>query len=202
MTERYPGYDVLAKWDSPSFDATTRGVISRRLKAAPPRRFFTPEEFRAVEAIAARLTAQDEVNPPIPVAPWIDADLFDERGGGFRHADAPPDREIWRIGLAGIRSEARRRHALDFADLAPDLQDAVLGSVQSGDVAPSRFADVSPSRIFKAMLNAVVGVYYAHPAAWNEIGFGGPASPRGYVRIGLDERDPWEAQVAPERGGP
>jgi hypothetical protein len=40
----------------------------------------------------------------------------------------------------------------------------------------------------------VVGIYYAHPAAWSEIGFGGPASPRGYVRLGFDERDPWEAE--------
>ena len=34
------------------------------------------------------------------------------------------------------------------------------------------------------------------PTAWNEIGFGGPASPRGYVRMGLDRRDPWEAVEA------
>ena len=26
-----------------------------------------------------------------------------------------------------------------------------------------------------------------------EIGFGGPASPRGYVRMNFDRRDPWEA---------
>ena len=38
--------------------------------------------------------------------------------------------------------------------------------------------------------------YYAHPTAWNEIGFGGPASPRGYVRMGFDRRDPWEAAEA------
>ena len=35
--------------------------------------------------------------------------------------------------------------------------------------------------------------YYAHPTAWSEIGWGGPASPRGYVRMDLNERDPWEA---------
>ncbi|MGH6677602.1 MAG: gluconate 2-dehydrogenase subunit 3 family protein, partial [Bradyrhizobium sp.] len=34
---------------------------------------------------------------------------------------------------------------------------------------------------------------YAHPAAWSEIGFGGPASPRGYVRLGANRRDEWEA---------
>jgi len=43
------------------------------------------------------------------------------------------------------------------------------------------------------VLRTAVSIYYAHPAAWNEIGFGGPASPRGYVRLGFDRRDPWEA---------
>jgi hypothetical protein len=42
----------------------------------------------------------------------------------------------------------------------------------------------------------ITHAYYAHPLAWNEIGFGGPASPRGYVRMGLDRRDPWEAAEA------
>jgi hypothetical protein len=28
------------------------------------------------------------------------------------------------------------------------------------------------------------------------MGFGGPASPRGYVRLDADKRDPWEAAEA------
>jgi hypothetical protein len=43
------------------------------------------------------------------------------------------------------------------------------------------------------MAHDVVLACFAHPASWSEIGFGGPASPRGYVRTGFDERDPWEA---------
>ena len=42
----------------------------------------------------------------------------------------------------------------------------------------------------KRLLPDVVFAYYAHPTAWNEIGFGGPASPRGYVRMGFDRRRP------------
>jgi hypothetical protein len=44
------------------------------------------------------------------------------------------------------------------------------------------------------LLKTLVSIYYAHPEAWNEIGFGGPASPRGYARLGMDRRDPWEAE--------
>ena len=34
--------------------------------------------------------------------------------------------------------------------------------------------------------------FYSHPWAWNEIGFGGPAYPRGYANLGLDRREHWE----------
>ncbi len=51
------------------------------------------------------------------------------------------------------------------------------------------------------MIADITHAYYAHPTAWNEIGFGGPASPRGYVRMQLDRRDPWEAAEAKPGGG-
>jgi hypothetical protein len=41
-----------------------------------------------------------------------------------------------------------------------------------------------------------VDAYCSHPTAWNEVGFGGPAGPRGYVRMTDDRRDPWEAAEA------
>ncbi|MDQ6943705.1 MAG: gluconate 2-dehydrogenase subunit 3 family protein, partial [Candidatus Eremiobacteraeota bacterium] len=34
--------------------------------------------------------------------------------------------------------------------------------------------------------------YYAHPWAWDEIGFGGPAYPRAYMRLERGEPEPWE----------
>ncbi len=37
-------------------------------------------------------------------------------------------------------------------------------------------------------------MYYSHPLAWNEIGYGGPSSPRGHVRKWEGGVDPWEAQ--------
>src|ERR1700761_8406791 len=55
MRTPWAGYDVLDKWDSPSFDNITRGVLSQRLHAIPERRFFDGVEFRLLEAISARL---------------------------------------------------------------------------------------------------------------------------------------------------
>jgi hypothetical protein len=37
--------------------------------------------------------------------------------------------------------------------------------------------------------------FYAHPWAWNEIGFGGPAYPRGYKVLHPGWREPWEVEA-------
>ena len=31
---------------------------------------------------------------------------------------------------------------------------------------------------------AILAAFYSHPWAWNEIGYGGPAYPEGYMRLG------------------
>ena len=46
-------------------------------------------------------------------------------------------------------------------------------------------------------MRVVLACFYSHPWAWNEIGFGGPAYPRGYSRFGSPElqraeRETWE----------
>lgn len=198
MKSPYAGYEVLDKWSGPSFNDVTRGVLRRRLHQVPERRFFSESEFAVLEALCARLIPQPDRADPVPIAPWIDADLQAGKGEGYRLPDMPPSGEAWRSGLAALDAEARQRYAQPFAELHPESQDAVLSAAQSG--AASAFGDLPQQNVFKLMLKAAVGVYYSHPAAWNEVGFGGPASPRGYVRIGLDRRDPWEAPLAPAPG--
>jgi hypothetical protein len=69
-----------------------------------------------------------------------------------------------------------------------------LTQMQSGELTGEAWAGM-PSKLFfeHRVIPDITHAYYAHPTAWNEIGFGGPASPRGYVRMGLNRRDPWEA---------
>ena len=42
----------------------------------------------------------------------------------------------------------------------------------------------------------LVEAFYSHPWTWNEIGFGGPAYPRGYMALGVDFHEPWEGREA------
>jgi len=196
MKRPYPGYDVLAKWDSPSFDDATRDVLSRRLGPPPPARFFTADEFRLLGALVDRLAPQDGREPPAPLAHWIDALMLDTPGEGYREPDMPPLPDAWRRALAGFEAEAQRRFGSSFAGLEGERQDAVIAAVQAGEADEAAWQGLTPARFFvDHILKTVAGLAYAQPAAWSEIGFGGPASPRGYVRLGIGERDPWEAKA-------
>jgi hypothetical protein len=191
----YRGYDVLDKWDSPSWNDQTREVVDKRLHDLPERRFLTQEEWALLEAICDRLIPQPDRNDPIPIVPWIDRMLDENRTPGYRYGGMPPMREAWRKGLDGIEVESRERHGKSFVALSGEEQDSLLRAVQYGRVRCDVWRSVPPKRFFKSLLlKHVASTYYAHPDAWNEIGFGGPASPRGYVRLGFDERDPWEAR--------
>lgn len=197
MKTPYPTYDVLAKWDTPSFNEQTRAVVARRLGAVPERRFLSQDEWRLLEAVVARLIPQPDRAEPVPIVPWIDEQLATNRGEGFRQDGMPPMREAWRRGLAALDGEARRLFRRGFAELDPSSQDTTLRAVQTGDVNEALWGELRPKLFFSdVLLKTVAGLYYTHPVAWNEIGFGGPASPRGYVRLGFNERDPWEAKEA------
>ncbi len=107
----------------------------------------------------------------------------------------PDNATAWRRGLAALDAEARARGAGGFADLAPPAQDRLLRDVDADRLkAPEAWQGMPAQRFFRTtVLKQIVAIYYSQPAAMSEIGYGGPASPRGYVRLGANRRDPWEA---------
>ena len=195
MSERYPGYDVLAKRHTPSWNEQTRRVIDRRLALPSEPRFFSEAEWRTLEAVCRRIMPQPKSRPPVPIAAMVDAKLFEDHGDGYRDHRLPAAREAWRRGLAAIDQEARRRYGVPFDALDDAEQDALLRAAQEGLLADPAWQVMDCALFFaKRLLPDIVMSHYAHPR--NEIGFGGPASPRGYVRMGFDRRDPWEAADA------
>jgi len=197
MNERYPGYDVLAKRHTPSWNEQTRRVIDHRLALPRAPRYLDEARWRTLEAVCARIVPQPNTRPPVPNAAMVDAKLFENRGDGYRDARLPPLREAWSQGLTALDAEARRRRGVGFDTLDPDEQDALLRTAEQGGLSGPDWEGL-PSAVFfaKRLLPDIVMAYYGHPTAWSEIGFGGPASPRGYVRMNFDRRDPWEAAEA------
>lgn len=197
MSGHYPGYDVLAKRHTPSWNEQTRRVIDQRLALPREARFLPEREWRTLAAVCSRIVPQPKTRPPVPIAAMVDAKLFENRGDGYRDHRLPPLREAWRRGLTAIDAEARRRHGVGFDALDVDEQDALLRAAQDGRLSDPTWEGMDSALFFaKRLLPDIVMSYYGHPTAWNEIGFGGPASPRGYVRMNFDRRDPWEAAEA------
>ena len=191
---RFPGYDVLAKRHTPSWNAQTRRVIDARLGIGSEPKFLSAEEFATLHAIAARIVPQPNTRLPIPVAALVDHKLFCDTTDGYRHAGLPREREAWRVGLRALNAEAQRAHGSLFKELDPSQQDALLELMQQGDLHAPEWEEMPPKIFFtQRMAHDIVMAYFSHPTSWNEIGWGGPASPRGYVRMDFDERDPWEA---------
>lgn len=190
---RYPGYDVLNKRDSPSWDAITRKVVDERLATSQQPRFFDADPWRTVSALCACLIAQPDDRPAVPVAAMLDAKLFENSGDGFRNAKLPPLREAWQRGLAALDAESRQAHEKVFAEISPAQQHDLLARMQRGELHDDAWHGMPPALFFSdRVLHDLYGAYYSHPSSWSEIGFGGPANPRGYVRLVPDRRDAWE----------
>lgn len=198
MPDHYPGYDVLRKRDTLSWNEATRQVIDARL-ALPDAPSFLPEAaWLTLHAVCDRIAPQPVCERmPVPTAALVDQKLADDRRDGYRNARLPVLREAWRRGLAALDAEAGARHGRPFHLLPSTDQDALLQAMQDGDLDSDAWQGMPPALFFSArLLHDILAAYYAHPTAWSEIGFGGPASPRGYVRMYFNRRDPWEAVQA------
>jgi hypothetical protein len=193
---RYPGYDVLA--EQAHWDAATRKVVLDRVENPPPIRFFSPEEARTLDAFCDVVTAQD-AEPRIPVLNYVDAKLHDGRRDGWQYFDLPDDDEVWRRVARGLDDEARARQFASYADASPDAQGGIAHLFSKARLHGGVWDTMNVGRAWTLVMRYVVQAFYAHPWAWNEIGFGGPAYPRGYGAFGsphLGERESWEVGEA------
>lgn len=205
----YPGYDVLSQ--KSFWDEATRNVVLNRVEKLPPIRFFTRDEEDLLKAVCDRIIPQDDRDDAhrIPVVNFIDERLYQDRLDGYRYADMPPDQEAYRLGLRGISEIAERLYGKRFISLYPIDQEIILKTLHDSKPPADQeiWKRVPVHRFWQLLVQEVVGIYYAHPYAWNEIGFGGPAYPRGYMRLENGDPEPWEVDEhryawAPPPGSP
>jgi hypothetical protein len=201
MHGRYPDYDVLEQQDH--WDEVTRKLILDRVHRVPEIRFFEAAELETLTVFADLFLAQDS-EPRIPVLAYVDEKLFKGELDGYQYFDMPDDRETWRRVARGLDEEAARRGSERFALLSSDDQLEVVHDFAHGELHGGTWDTLNVSRAWSVVTRHLLQQFYAHPWAWNEIGFGGPAYPRGYSRFGSPhlqsaEREEWEGRQAYER---
>ncbi|MBF6611495.1 MAG: gluconate 2-dehydrogenase subunit 3 family protein [Chloroflexi bacterium] len=201
IKDRYPDADVLAQRGH--WDEATRKVIMDRVHNVPPFRYFDEHQRATLEALCARVIPQTHRPPEkrVPIAPWIDQRCYHHVISGFRFDNMPADEVAWELGLEGLDEASQSLFGGRFIDLDDEKQESVLRAVQEGN---------PPGEVWKALpvrrwwvyiaLRQIVGTYYAHPYAWDEIGFGGPAYPRGYFALNHGAPEPWEADEVSDQG--
>jgi hypothetical protein len=193
MHGRYPDYDVLAEEDH--WDDVTRRVVRARVDAVPALTFFSEDEASTLTAFADLFLHQDS-EPRIPVLNFVDAKLAAGRLEGYQYADMPDDRDAWRLVAAGLNEAAEERDERSFAGASTDVQEAVIDDFAAGRLSGASWAKLSVEHAWSVVTRDLLTAFYAHPWAFNEIGFGGPAYPRGYARLGIGFREEWEGEEA------
>lgn len=190
----YAGFSTMAQ--KQSWDEATRKVVSERVEKTPPIRFFSPEEATLLAAVIDRLIPQDDrsAERTIPILAVIDERLYKNSLNGFRYEDMPPDQDAYRLGMKAIDEMARERYKYSFAELTVHRQELLLKSLHDGrpDPANAIWERMPVHRFWALLMEDCVTAYYSHPWAWDEIGFGGPAYPRGYMRLEKGLPEPWE----------
>lgn len=195
----YPGYDVMGQ--KAFWDAATRQVVEERLYKVPEIRFFDESDLPTITGVCNRIVPQDDRTPErrIPIVPFIDDRLYRNQIDGYRFADMPSDQDAYRLGICAIDETARAIHRQPFLDLDPLKQDFILKSIHDRKklAAYALWEKMSITRFWHLLVQDCVVVDHAHPWAWNEIGFGGPAYPRTYTRLEGGLPEPWEVDEQP-----
>jgi len=211
MVGRYPDYDVFDARDT--WDEATTRVVEERMavESGGPLSFFREDEAATLRAFCDTCTAQDS-DPRVPVAELVDQKLAKGQLDGYQYYDMPDDRDTWHLVLAGLDEVARSRYGKEgFGALDAEAREALVGQLAAGALSSASLDRLNVKRAWSVCMRMILSAFYSHPFAWNEIGFGGPAYPRGYMRLGpVSTREPFErpgatsedpVRVAPELEG-
>lgn len=193
---RFPGYDVLGTLDS--WDMVTAGVVLARLGPPPPIRFFTPAEQAVGAALFDQLLDQRQ-EPKVPVLELVDARLAEGITDGWRYEDMPEDGPAFRRTFGLLDQDAQDALRCCFHECAWDEQGDLVQRVQDLSCRELAWHEMPAKHVWSLWTRYACAAFYSHPWAWNEIGFGGPAYPRGYKNLGIDKREPWEVKDRVDR---
>ncbi len=188
---RFPGFDVTTQSDR--WDEATRTTVMARMEPPAAPRFFTEKEQATATALFDQLLFQP-AEPRIPVMNMVDARIADHETDGWHYENMPDDEQAWRDTLAGLDADSADRHGHPFAECEWDEQKDLLQRIQ--DLGTDQWHGMIASHVWSLWTRYGCTAFYAHPLAWNEIGFDGPAYPRGYKNMGVDRLEGIEVHDA------
>lgn len=198
----YPDYDVLASIDE--WDAHTKELVLKRLGPFPEKRFLEQDELSKLRLIIRHMVYDDRDDIIDWILYYIDRRLDSGIGESHREPTEPPEQVLIREGLKALDKLSLKLYNKNFIDADVKEQYEMLALLQLKKAADiPEWTTIPQKALFQKLLDLIISSYYSHPKIWSEMGYGGPAYPRGYYRIELSFIDPWEAKrsVQNRRGG-
>lgn len=190
----YPDYNVLELMDE--WDSHTREIVKKRLGPFSGPSSLSESETLLLKDIIKNITFDDRDEIINWVVAHIDQTINNEAGENQRKSGTPKIAVLIRTGLAAVDHLSKKEYSKGFCDLEPQRQSSIIGSLQLGTAAKvPEWSQVPPKEFFKKLASEIISAYYSHPIVWSDIGYGGPAYPRGYVRLEFGVKDPWEAKL-------
>lgn len=192
----YPSFDVMQQENH--WDEHTRAIVVARLIREEDYRFLTDVEAEILRSYCARLVDDHRADVVQYILCHIDQFLASNTGEGQRKPGIPPADRLIRDGLRAIDEWSQRMHVQHYFHLTEAEQQQLITDMSQGHIESSTageiWGNVPPRDLFQLLLKLTTEAYYSHPLIWSEIGYAGPAYPRGYVRTGIGQLDPWEAK--------
>ncbi|KRF04548.1 hypothetical protein ASG89_22160 [Paenibacillus sp. Soil766] len=188
----YPTFDVME--ESRDWDIHTRFIVTARLIREHTYGYISVVEAETLRAWCSLL--MDDYRGEIIqyVINHIDQVLSENKGEGQRKVGTPPVRVLLRQGLKAINETGWIVNSQPFFELDEMNQRSIMLQISDDSYPQTINWNGIPQKIlFQKLLQLSVEAYYAHPLVWSEIGFGGPAYPRGYTLHTPDQLESWEA---------
>lgn len=194
---RYPGYDVLK--EQQHWDEHTREIVLHRQElereSAREYKFLHEHEVQMVLVLAQHIVYESSREILNYCVQHLDNALSSPTGEDQREVGVPEQKTLVRQGLAAMDELAQKQFGVTFLELGATEQLTLLTDLATGKaMAVDSRPGLPQKQLFKKLATLIVSAYYSHPTVWSEIGYGGPAYPRGYVRVEKGLTDPWEAK--------
>lgn len=194
----YPEFNVMDSQDS--WDDHTRSIVASRLVREQGYRFIELVEAEVLRAICSTLADEQRGEIIQYAVNHIDETLAAAKGEGQRKANVPAGDKLIRDGIKALQLTSMERHGKPFFGLTMDERKLLLQELSNNNVQPAGpWQQLPQPEFFNKLLKMTIEAVYSHPDVWSEIGYAGPAYPRGYVRTGIGQLDPWEPRNVHEK---
>jgi len=193
----YPKFDVMEQKEH--WDPHTLQIVEDRIKFHQYDS-LSQKEAETLFQICSLLLDDTRDSVLHYVLIHFDKKLSSDIGEAQRKKDVPKESILIREGLRALDRLCTVRYGSLFAGLEDQAQREVIEQMMLGLIELQADGVRIPVQDFFAkLLSESVSAYYSYPAIWSEIGYAGPAYPRGYVRTERGLTDPWEAKRTDEQ---